>query len=155
MSRINWILNSTLISKPELRDDFLRFLEKKFNENNQVNSFNDITVSQIFDGDGNFRIEICNYILEAKIYLFFEHNAKDESLQKLIFLFLRYTQHQYPDRESWDDFLSKTQESQHSEITKGIQIIWIDMQRDMITNAISTAWHSNESYHDLSHFIPL
>ena len=154
MTRIYWILNSALVSQPRMRDGIIRLLETKLGITEQLNSLVDLPLDQIFDHIGDFKIEICNYILEAKIYLFFEHNAKDESLQKLIFLFLRYTQHQYPDRQSWDDFLSKTQESQHSEITKGIQIIWIDMQRDMITNAISAAWHSNESYHDLSHFLP-
>ena len=137
MSRINWILNSSLISKPELRDKFLIFLEEKFIINNQKKSLNDLPLRRILDRFGNFKIEICNYILEAKVYLFFEHNAHDKTLQKLIFLFLRYTQHKYPDRKSWDDFLTKAQESQYLEITQGLKMVWINLQRQMIVNTTS------------------
>ena len=137
MSRINWILNSSLISRPELRDKFLIFLEKKFIINNKKNSLIDLPLRRIFDRFGNFKIEICNYILETKVYLFFDHNANDKTLQKLIFLFLIYTQNKYPDRKSWDDFLTMSQESQQWEITQGLQIMWINLQRQMIVNTTS------------------
>jgi hypothetical protein len=136
MSKINWILNSTLISKPELRDKFLIFLKKKFIINNQKNSLNDLPLRRFFDRVGDFKIEICNYILEAKVYLFFEHNANDETLQKLIFLFLRYTQHKYPDLNSWEAFSYKTRESQREEIVSEIQMMWLDMQSGNITDEI-------------------
>jgi hypothetical protein len=134
MSKINWILTSPLTSQPRMRDVFFRFLETKFNIDNHANSLNELPLNRIFDPVGNFRTEICQYVLESKAYLSFEHNADDQSLQKLIFLFLRFTQQKFPDRNSWEIFLAQPMESQEDEITQGIETMWLEMKRQIIQN---------------------
>jgi hypothetical protein len=136
MSKIEWILNSPITSQSRMRDVFFRFLETKFNIDNHVNSLSELPLNRIFDPFGNFRTEICQYVLESKAYLSFEHNADDKSLQKLIFLFLRFTQQKFPDRNSWETFLAQPMESQEDEITQGIETMWLEMQRQIIQNDI-------------------
>ena len=136
MTRIYWILNSALVSQPRMRDGIIRLLEMKLCITEQLNSLVDLPLDQIFDHIGDFKIEICNYISDSKGYLAFEHNERDITLQKLIFLFLRYTQHKYPDRNSWEGFLSTTRESQLEEITREIPLMWLDMQSQIITDEI-------------------
>ena len=134
MSKINWILTSPLTSHPSMRDVFLRFLETKFEIDNHVNSLSELPLNRIFDSVGNFRPEIYQYLIESKAYLSFEHNGNDKSLQKLIFLFLRFTQQKYPDRNSWETFLAQSMESQEEEISQGIETMWLEMQRQIIQN---------------------
>lgn len=136
MSKIDWILNSTITSQPRMRDVFFRFLEMKFNIENHVNSLNELPLNRIFDPVGNFRTEICQYILESKAYLSFEHNANDKTLQKLIFLFLKYAQQKFPERNSWENFLAQSIETQKDEISQGIETMWLEMQRQIIQNDI-------------------
>lgn len=134
MSKINWILTSQLTSHPRMRDVFLRFLETRFEIDNHVNSLSELPLNRIFDSVGNFRPEIYQYLIKSKAYLSFEHNGNDKSLQKLIFLFLRFTQQKYPDRNSWETFLAQSMESQEEEISQGIETMWLEMQRQIIQN---------------------
>jgi len=136
MSRIDWILNSTLISQPRLRDIFIRLLETQLNLDREIDSLINLPLNRIFDDVGNLKIEILDSISASKRYLSFEHNENDRLLQKLIFLFLRYTQHKYPDMNSWEAFSYKTRESQRKEIVREIQMMWLDMQSRNITDEI-------------------
>jgi hypothetical protein len=136
MSRIDWILNSTLISQPRLRDIFIRLLETQLNLDREIDSLINLPLNRIFDDVGNLKIEILDSISASKRYLSFEHNENDRLLQKLIFLFLRYTQHKYPDMNSWEAFSYKTRESQREEIVREIQMMWLDMQSRNITDEI-------------------
>jgi hypothetical protein len=137
MSKINWILNSQITSQPRMRDVFIRFLETKFNIDNEVNSLDKLPLNRIFNSIGNFKTEICEFIFESKALLSFEHNVNDKKLQKLIFLFLKYTQQKFPDRNSWEIFLAQSMESQEEEISQGIQTMWLDMQRQNIQNEMN------------------
>jgi hypothetical protein len=136
MSRIDWILNSTLISQPRLRDIFIRLLETQLNLDREIDSLINLPLNRIFDDVGNLKMEILDSISASKRYLSFEHNENDRLLQKLIFLFLRYTQHKYPDMNSWEAFSYKTRESQREEIVREIQMMWLDMQSRNITDEI-------------------
>jgi hypothetical protein len=136
MSRIDWILNSTLISQPRLRDIFIRLLETQLNLDREIDSLINLPLNRIFDDVGNLKMEILDSISASKRYLSFEHNENDRLLQKLIFLFLRYTQHKYPDMNSWEAFSYKTRESQRKEIVREIQMMWLDMQSRNITDEI-------------------
>jgi hypothetical protein len=137
MSKINWILNSQITSQPRMRDVFIRFLETKFNIDNEVNSLDKLPLNRIFNSIGNFKTEICEFIFESKALLSFEHNVNDKKLQKLIFLFLKYTQQKFPDRNSWEIFLAQSMESREEEISQGIQTMWLDMQRQNIQNEMN------------------
>ena len=138
MSRINWILNSTLISQPRLRDIFIRLIETQLNLDREIDSLINLPLNRIFDDLGNLKIEILDSITASKRYLSFEHDENDRLLQKLIFLFLRYTQHKYPDMNSWEAFSCETRESQREEIVGEIQVMWLDMQsRNMTDEMIS------------------
>ena len=138
MSRINWILNSTLISQPRLRDIFIRLLETQLNLDREIDSLINLPLNRIFDDVGNFKIEILDSITASKRYFSFEHDENDRLLQKLIFLFLRYTQHKYPDMNSWEAFSCETRESQREEIVGEIQMMWLDMQsRNIVDEMIS------------------
>jgi hypothetical protein len=120
-----------------MRDVFIRFLETKFNIDNEVNSLDKLPLNRIFNSIGNFKTEICEFIFESKALLSFEHNVNDKKLQKLIFLFLKYTQQKFPDRNSWEIFLAQSMESQEEEISQGIQTMWLDMQRQNIQNEMN------------------
>ena len=83
------------------------------------------------------RIEIFNSISDANLYFdILEQNENDRLLQKLIFLFLRYSQCNYPDLNSWEGFLNMDMESQLDEITREIPIMWGAMQVQIITDEI-------------------
>jgi hypothetical protein len=134
MSRINWILNSTLISQPRLRDIFIRLLEIQLNLDRGIDSLMNLPLNRIFDDIGNLKFEILDSITASKRYLSFEHDENDRLLQKLIFLFLRYTQHKYPDMNSWEAFSCESRESQREEIVSEIQMMWLEMQSRKITD---------------------
>ena len=136
MTRIYWILNSTLISQPRLRDIFIRLLETQLNLDREIDSLINLPLNRIFDDVGNLKMEILDSITASKRFLSFEHDENDRLLQKLIFLFLRYTQREYPDLNSWEGFLTKSRESQLEEINREIETMWVDMQRQIVANEI-------------------
>ena len=136
MTRIYWILNSTLISQPRLRDIFIRLLETQLNLDREIDSLRNLPLNRIFDDVGNLKMEILDSITASKRFLSFEHDENDRLLQKLIFLFLRYTQREYPDLNSWEGFLTKSRESQLEEINREIETMWVDMQRQIVANEI-------------------
>jgi hypothetical protein len=137
MTRIYWILNSALVSHPKMRRNFIPAIEKQLNIDEGLDSLVNLPLNRIFDHVGNFRIEIFNSILGANAYFnILEQNENDRVLQKLIFLFLRYTQHKYPDLNSWEGFLTRSRESQLEEINREIETMWLDMQSQIITDEI-------------------
>lgn len=137
MTRINWILNSALVSHPMMRRNFISAIEKQLNIEEGLDSLVNLPLNRIFDQVGNFRIEIFNSISDANPYFdILEQNEDDRVLQKLIFLFLSYTQREYPDLNSWEGFLTKSRESQLEEINREIETMWLDMQRQIVANEI-------------------
>lgn len=138
MSRINSILETNFITHPRFRNILKSFIEVRLKIRNHPEVFiNNLPLNYVFDTSGNFKNEICMHIKEAKLYIDFEHDANDKILQRLIFLFLIYSLNRYPDIDSWTDFINENEQAKTNEITYGINIVWVDFQRQLINTELT------------------
>ena len=132
MPRINLILESPLFTDFSMRNGLKIFIETKLNifQNPEV-LIKKLPIDFVFSM-GAIKPEIINAIIEARPFINFEHDASDERLQILFFLFLIYSLNQFPDKASWISFLNETDEIKTEHIIEGVSRVWLDFQKQLI-----------------------
>jgi hypothetical protein len=147
MTRINSILESSLLKSNTFRKHFKVFIEIKLRiSNNHDVSLTNLPLNYVFNTSGNFDEEICTHIRDAKIYINFDHDAEDKVLQKLIFLFFIYSLQHYPDIDSWTDFINKDKNTKTKIINKGIDQVWSDFQSSIIKKELDQKFVGNDPF---------
>jgi hypothetical protein len=139
MSRINSILSTSLFIDQNSRNSLKKFIETKLDviltKDRTYHSYFNITNFTLKD-------EVYEAIRESKMFINFEHDASDRTLQKMIFLFLFYSVEQFPDQASWISFYNEEEDTRISTIREGIISNWICFQEAMLN-------HELDNNHDL------
>jgi hypothetical protein len=147
MTRINSILESSLLKSNTFRKHFKVFIEIKLRiSNNHDVSLTNLPLNYVFNTSGNFDEEIYTHIRDAKIYINFDHDAEDKVLQKLFFLFLIYSLQHYPDIDSWTEFINKDKNTKIKIIKKGIDQVWSNFQSSLIKKELVQEFEGNDPF---------
>ena len=147
MLRINSILSCNLFTNYKWRGVLKGFIDLRLNIYDNPEVFlNNLPISYIFDQNGHFKHEICMHLRDAKMFIGFEHDANDKEIQKLIFLFLIYSLNEYPDNESWTDFITMNEETKSQEIIDGINLVWSGFQQQLINYNLMNEFDANDNY---------
>jgi hypothetical protein len=147
MTRINSILESSLLKSNTFRKHFKVFIEIKLRiSNNHDVSLTNLPLNYVFNTSGNFDEEIYTHIRDAKIYINFDHDAEDKVLQKLFFLFLIYSLQHYPDIDSWTEFINKDKNTKTKIIKKGIDQVWSNFQSSLIKKELVQEFEGNDPF---------
>lgn len=147
MTRIDSILESSLLKSNTFRKHFKVFIEIKLRiSNNQDVLLTNLPLNYVFNTSGNFNEEICTHIRDAKMYIGLEHDAEDKVLQKLIFLFLIYSLQHYPDADSWTNFINSDKHTKTETIKNGIDKVWCDFQSSMIKKELDQEFEGNDPF---------
>ncbi len=129
MNRINSILETSLFSNNRYRKLLVKFLETRLN----VSLEQSRTYSSYFDkANLMLKYNVVEAIRDSKIYIGFEHDAKDPILQTMIFLFLFYSVEKFPDVENWNTFYNQPEDVKLDTIREGIIETWKYFQESII-----------------------
>jgi hypothetical protein len=132
MSRIESLLGSPLFTQARMRRVLWSFIETKFPDI----STSPLTI--IFDSEGNFNSNIYQCIIESRAFVGFEHNVVDKIFQRHVFIFLLWSNNQFPEMQSWESFLQCPQEEQQNQIITGIQFTWDELQNRRLVQELLT-----------------
>lgn len=133
MGRIHSILSSSFFKNEKNRDFLIQFVEKKLNVS--ITAFRNY--QPYFElATFNLKEEVIEAINHSKMYINFEHDASDKTLQKMIFLFLFYSVEKFPNMESWTAFYNEREEVKIEIIKKGIVTTWSYFQISIMSDLL-------------------
>jgi hypothetical protein len=129
MNRINSILTTSLFLDNRYRRLLVEFLQTRLN----VSLATSRTYSSYFDtAKLTLKDDVVKAIRDSRLYIGFEHQANDQTLQTMIFLFLFYSVEKFPDIETWNTFYNQPEDVKYNAVREGIIETWQYFQESMI-----------------------